>query len=359
MNNCNKPFYICLGNHDVGNSYYVGRCANHQQEYDTFIKPIIDAGNLIVGEYSPGLSYYFHDFTNRKVRLIVLNEYDEPLDFDETYWEPVTYNDSYNNIATSTAYSIGDYVNVPNYTEHSFRCVQALTTPSAIGDATKAVIPSYRIKRGTRVIMQTQAQWFLDTLFSTPADYSVVVAVHAPFSGNSSNQVDKKFAQNIAVSGTAPLQSAMVTDFIANAVNAFVNGENYLENIVMKDEAAYLNTEGGGTYSYTVSKDFSGKASGVKFLCYIGGHCHRDLIFKHNTYNQYEVSPICAATDYGNSANNDIRREVASYFGNGYGVDSLTCISFDPNRKVRLVKIGSELTLDMERRDFELIDLNS
>ncbi len=354
-----KPYYVCVGNHDVGNSYYVGFCATHQQEYDTFIKPIVDLGYLVNTEYANGKSYYYHDFTNRSIRLIVLNEYDEPLDFDEQYWKAVQYSDTYSNIALNHTYSVGEKINVPNYTEYSFECVQGVTTPSVIGDSSKTTIPSYKIRRGNRVIRQTQAQWFLDTLCSTPANYSVVVMVHAPFSANSSNQKEKKFAQNLDISGSNFIQSCMTTDFIANAVNAFVNGSNYSENVVMNGEAAYLNTEGGGTYAYSVQKDFSTKNSGVNFLCYVGGHCHRDLIFKHDTYMQYEISPICAVTDFGNNYGNDIKREVASVFGNNFGIDSLTCISFDSDKKVRLVKIGSNLTIDMYKRDFELIDLNS
>lgn len=352
-----KPYYVCVGNHDVGNAYYVGYCATHQQEYNTFIKPIVDLGYLSNTEYEEGKAYYYHDFANRNIRLIVINEYDDPLDFDEQYWKAVQYSDSYSSIALNHAYSVGDKVNVPNYTEYSFECVQGVTTPSFIGDSSKGIIPSYKIRRGYRVIRQAQAQWFLDTLCSTPTNYSVVVMVHGPFSANTTNQKTKKFAQNVDATGGSYLQNCMETDFIADAINAFVNGNNYSEDVVMSGEASYLNTQGSGTYAYSVQKNFANKNTGVKFLCYIGGHCHRDLIFKHNSYAQYEVSPICAVTNYAGNSGNDIKRKVASVYGNGFGVDSLTCISFDSSGKVRLVKIGEEVTTDMDIRDVELLNL--
>ena len=356
-----KPFYMCLGNHDVGNSKYIGHCATHQQEYDTFIKPVVDGGYLTSGEYTSGLSYYYHDFSARKIRLIVLNEFDEPLgagSFNETYWEAISYNSGYSDIAVSTSYSAGDKVNVPGYTEYSFEAVQAVTTPSSFY-TTQEKFPSYKIERGYRVIRQTQAQWFLNTLASTPANYGVVVALHQPISSSSQNQKDLKFAQDINEVGSSFLHNCMETDFIADAINAFVGGASYNANVVMKGDASYLNTQGGGTYAYNVSKDFSAKNTGVKFICYLGGHSHRDLIWKHNTYTQYQISPICATTHAGNNYGNDIKREVSESFGDGFGVDSLTAISFDTSQKVRLVKIGSDVTTEMTLRDQELIDLTN
>ena len=41
---CNKPFYLVCGNHDVGEGRCVKYTRTHQQVYNTFVKPIIDKG---------------------------------------------------------------------------------------------------------------------------------------------------------------------------------------------------------------------------------------------------------------------------------------------------------------------------
>ena len=152
-------------------------------------------------------------------------------------------------------------------------------------------------------------------------------------------------------------QNLMQTDFIANAVNAFVNGNNFTERVVMRDDAAYMNVNvGEPNYAYEVSKDFSLKNNDVKFLCYIGGHAHNDYIWKHDTYEQYQISPICAAVDYDNAKSCDIRRNELS----GMSYDCLTSISFDKtNNKVRLTKIGVKATIGGKIRDIEELDLTT
>jgi hypothetical protein len=358
--NSDKPIYSLMGNHDVGNSKYVGICASHAQIYQTFIEPMIQKGWLVSGEYVQNTGYWYHDFVDNskgiKVRLIALYEYDDNLDLaNSDYWEPVTYNSEYSKLQFNTSYSVNDYVNCGNYTDYSFKCKQALTTP-ADAYTNQSLLPGYKVQRGTRVIRQAQAQWFLNTLYNTPNDYTIVVAMHNPFSDSAVLYTDSIFCQNIPnVTGASFSQNSMETDFIADAVAAFVNRENYSVNVVMKGDASYLNTEGGGTYAYNVSKDFSQKTENSKFLCYLGGHTHRDLVFKKDGF--YQISPITASlgSEYGGSIEQfDIRREHS----NGENVDSLTVISFDTRfNSVGLVKVGANMTNNLLRRDMERLNM--
>lgn len=353
-----KPFYTVVGNHDVGNTKYVGACASHEQVYESFVKPMVDAGHLTQGEYSEGIPYWYHDDATYKVRLIGLYEYDDPMDFDDEYWEMVAYSGSYPNIVGNTTYNVGDYGNAyvfggygdrPVYTQYSFKCKKACTTGIAYYNSPQA--PSYKIQRGQRVIRQTQAQWFIDTLASTPADYTVIVAMHNPFS-DIAKTIEAKFSQGAGLLGSAYAQNLMLTDFIANAVNAFINGANYNEKVVMKGDAAYMNTLNDGSidYAYEVAKDFSTKKTGVKFGCFIGGHTHRDFVWKHPTYNLYQVTPLCATTNISNATGCDIRRTE----NDGPAKDSLTTVSITDNR-IALAKIGVNITENATLRDCEII----
>lgn len=348
---CYKPVYNIIGNHDAGETDYVGMSATHQQLYDALVKPMIDRGFLNVGEYTENKNWWYHDIATQKIRLIAIYEYDEPLELDTTKWNPIAYDSSYGDIRLNTNYSVGDKVNVPNYTDYSFECVTALTTPNSTYD-TSHNLPSYKIIRGRKVIMQEQAQWFLNTLCSTPQDYTVVLLAHGCITSQEVAQSQLKFSQNAQYADTLSL---MQSEFLGDAIKAFVDGENFSMNVVMKDAASYLNTQGGGTYAYSVSKDFSQKNSGVKFLCAVTGHAHRDLIYKDATRGIYDIKPTTANTvNYAQMAYSDIKRTSED----GYAKDSLTSISFHDDNSVSLVKIGANVTTEMTYRDIEKVSFD-
>ena len=365
-----RPIYSVIGNHDVGSFPGIGVTGSHKQMYDSFIKPMIDKGWLIGSEIptnaSEGKPYYYHDFGKYKIRIIALYEYDQPMtsaDMDTRYWKPITYSSLYETIAYNTAYIIGAKVNVKDetgygYTDYSFECVQSCTTPSngtkeRVEEAYK--LPTWKIHRGYRVIRQEQAQWFLNTLLSTPSGYSVIVMCHNPYSENMTSQKDKKFCSNI----DNPIIYTRMDDFVSDAINAFQNGLNFVHKVRMKDEAEYLNvnTDASGNYAYEVSCDFRNKNAGARFACLFGGHMHLDAIFKHNTYNQYQVLATTANTSqvYIGGSGADMPRakeDCLSY-------DCLTVVGQDTDtQKIRLMKIGQMVTTDCTLRDQEVIGLN-
>lgn len=345
----NKPGFVCLGNHDVGNAYYVGFCYNEQQAYDAFIKPMVDAGYLTTGEYVSGKCYWLHDIPAFKNRIICLNEFDDPMDLAQNaYWEPVSYNANAPELLVSTTYSVGDIVKCGNYTQYCFKCIAQVTTPSSFYGYSEK-IPHFRILRGSRVIREQQANWFLNALVNTPANYGVIIISHQVFSPDALT-IDAKFSQSVGISGSdAGLQNNMGTDLIGGALAAFVSGANYSENVAMSGDAEYLNVMGGNTYAYSVSKNFAGKNVGVYLNCVVSGHTHKDLIFKKD--NIYNIIAVCATTDIDNATSSDIRRRA----DDGLTKDSLTVVSVS-NGRIALAKIGVNVTDTGKSRDYEVIN---
>jgi len=296
--NCKKPFYFVCGNHDVGNRKTISNCIDNATFYTRYIAPLVTAGLIEAGEYEEGKGYYYHDFDDYKIRLVCIYEYDDPNDVDEN-----------------------------NGTQ-------------------------YKIQRGMSVISQAQALWFCNTLKDTPSDYSVIVAMHNPFSPKADCVTTAKFNQPDWVNGHGS-QRLFSTDLWADAVDAYVNRTTYTCDMICTGDAAYLNTNSGKYYSFNF--DFS-NATG-SFLCFIGGHVHRDCVWQHQVYTyQKQITPICANTNnYAQCPGADIRRTI----DDSPSKDSLTAIGCDTgNKKLRLVKIGQNVTENMAYRDFELIDCN-
>lgn len=348
-----KPFLMVLGNHDVGNCAYIPYTVNQAQSYEIFMTPFHVRGILNDIENPSGTCYWYKDFDAYKLRLIGLNCYDEDVQFDETNWRPVAYDSSYAMIQKNTAYSIGDRVNVQNFTDYSFEAVQSITTDALGVTTTKG--PSYKCKRGIFVIGEAQANWFAGKLATVPEGYGVVVALHGTFSSQAHNQSSFKFADEAGGDRWANPGShyMMATDFLAEIVEAYKNRGVYNKDIVMNGTAAYMNTQGGGTYAYHISKDFS-NAKGT-FMCWLGGHWHADLIWKHDNFNQYQIAPTWTnQRDWTAYQPTDIIVSQENNVSN----DCLTNVAFDVDaNKIGLVKIGQNITTFAKKRDVEVINL--
>lgn len=347
VENCKKPAFFVMGNHEKGNYKNIALTPTDATLYNLFVKPIVDKGYLSVGEYEENKCYYYHDFSALKVRLIILDEYRAPLDYDETYWQAIAYDSSIADVVGNTDYVIGDKVNVPGFTANSFQAVQNVNT----GSYSSGKHPCYKCRRGYRYIDNVEAQWFLDTLYTTPSDYQVVVAMHNPFSDMAVPDKTKKFCQQINVAdnvtGASWSQNYLAVDYVSDALNAFKTGSYYSATISTKSgsDAAYI-------ADYTVSKDFSLRGPG-KLGVIIGGHVHRDIIWKHPTYTyMYQVTPMCANTTNSNANRySDIRLQRDSLTGDY--VDSLTAVSVADNR-IALAKVGCRFTTDARYRDIEV-----
>lgn len=357
---CEKPWLVVIGNHDVGNTMYLQYSATHEEIFQYYIKPMIDGGILNNGEYQEGKPYYFHDFTDRKIRVIVPYEYDNPLDVaDNEYWDTIDYDGSLPQLVPGKTYSVGDKVNSGGYKDNSFICKKEVVTINSQYD-NNYTIPYYKSGRAARVIRKEQAEWLVNTLKSAPDEYGVIIATHNPAMLNSTNQINSKFAVDTAYKGVTQGQYAMETDLISEIVNAFIKKIQLSLKVVMKSanwykaDASYMNILGdtGEKYAYQIEADFS-HIQNCYFACYVGGHSHKDLVFKHDTYeSQYGINPVCASTGSENRGQADI----VNINVDSLNYDALTCISVSKGR-IALSRLGNQLSVNGKHRDIEIINI--
>ena len=371
MNMCGKPTFLVIGNHDRGNTTSVMQGASLKEVHDYFIKPIHDAGHLTDQEYVEGECYYYHDFKEKGVRLIVLNQYDNDDLEENEYWEAIDYDPSLEKMRFKTSYTYDESnplkLNCGYYTKHSFKLKKSVSIPQTGVYRSVTGEPTFKIHTGSIFYSEKQLNWFCKTLLSTPANYKVVVAIHTPVGGNMKVQ-NEKFSELIGQGQTGAdiSLSCLETDIIQDILKAFNEKQNFSENVKFKDvsgnngKAAYLNIKtdsDGGKYAYTIACDFS-KSSNAQFLCFIGGHIHWDTIYKDENYGFNSIHCIGACNREGGASQGGVAVAATSNYDSEY---AFNVIGFGkpntPNMKeIRIVRIGNEITNTGKVFDFVKIN---
>jgi 3',5'-cyclic AMP phosphodiesterase CpdA len=170
-----KPVYIVAGNHDVGNSNLVEKGMTDAQIYAQMVEPFLAKWSLKSdttasdSNYVPchieGKNYYYTDYSEEKIRIIFLYEYE--TDF------------------------------------------------AANGN-------TLLYYRGMRAFRQEQIDWFVKSLLSTPEGYGVMVVKHQPENANGGS--DNPFNAYHVRNAKGGQQTYVGLTMIADIVQAFIDG---------------------------------------------------------------------------------------------------------------------------------------
>lgn len=219
-----KPFLVVIGNHDVGAGSTTSGYTDIDDVYDKYYAPTIEYADLSVSEHTGKNTYYYKDFSEQKIRIIVLNQYDYPSDYD-----------SVNN--------------------------------------------QFVYQRGKECYSQNQIDWFCGVLSNTPSDYGVIVAVHM-FPAKMT--LDKT---HILTSSTA--SATWTNQTIMDSANGYIIEEiveAWINGTSLTEEFNYL-VSGSWGQGISVDADFTSRGSG-EFISYIGGHFHMSIVCKTQKYEQ-------------------------------------------------------------------------
>jgi hypothetical protein len=239
-----KPFLIAIGNHDEGTGHTIASTGTTAASYTRFVQPYEAS---IAGTHA-SKSYYYKDWDDYDIRMIVLYEYDDNDDVDP-----------------------GDPL-------------------------------LYRVNKSYRVWSQAQIDWFISTLENTPAGYSVVIAMHQIVQ-DQMTWVSSPFSD---IAGIAVNDSATFSDedIIPDIVNAYINGTTIVGgSYSFTGEASYKT-------AISVDCDFTVRGAG-EFICYMAGHAHVDMIATVPAYpDQTQIVLTCATSDSSRNRYGDLQRQV-------------------------------------------------
>lgn len=258
--NGNVPLYKCVGNHEVGRSFAA--------LYEAY-KPGSGDGSL----------YFSKDFSAQKIRLIILNQYD--------------------NTNNATWSNTGHY-------------------------------------------SQTQIDWFIGQLQDAITNgLSVIVAMHSMGEAGWPKYNKEGFYQQVLGNMYEPVNSGPI---ISDIINAFKHKGTLTKT--------YTYTDGDG--SINVSATFNGFG---KFVCYVCGHEHVDVIGYSSIYPDQLICMVQAGVIEATTRPESEAHWQSKYdtprIANTVTADSINVYSIDTVQKlVKVVKVGSTVTDKFETRSF-------
>lgn len=199
-------------------------------------------------------------------------------------------------------------------------------------------------------VSQTQMEWFIATLASTPAGYGVVVIMHqAP---HTISAITGKTDFNDST--MEPQIAAIDSDYMTNGkitgnpfgkiIDAFIAGGTVSGSYTQK-------TTGSSSETISYSADFSGLAEGVEFIAYLNGHTHRDFIgyvsdCEHNQLNLNIASAAPISQSSGYKTPSDIYRDTVGANQDAFNVYTIN----RTDKTVGVARIGSNLSKDLRPR---------
>lgn len=288
------PLLTCIGNHEVLPENSVTETAlfnNHIAPY------IIPNGYLKQAGTPADAPYYYKDFDTNKVRVIVLNQYDN-----------------------------GCY---------------------------------YGAGLGGR-LGQTQVSWFLNTLLSTPAGYGVIVAMHSPEDKIDTPDSMSAWNQTINWDGNPEDTSGYAANGLyvnsMRPIKTIIDA--FIEKTVISTTYDENTVNGNNGETVTINADFSTLADGVEFICYLTGHRHKDNIgYLHTATNrQLCINIVCGNCHYPRvsglsfSEGCDIPRGDS-----GVTQDAFNVYAIDrQNGRVKIARVGSSVNFEGIERKFLL-----
>ena len=201
---------------------------------------------------------------------------------------------------------------------------------------------NYKYSRGLEMFSQQQLDWLISTLEKLESGYHVIIAMHNFFDKY------KAFPDKWTQVGTEidnreePLAYGNA-HIVPSIINAWIHGKKFKAEYPAKIS---------GLPTLNINCDFSPRGQG-DFICYLSGHWHMDTIAvdeKHPTQKIIYLASM--AMDLWQNGNCDLPRAEGTK-----AEDLLTAISLHTKkREIRLVRIGSNYTLDLEERMYKIID---
>lgn len=279
--------YHVMGQHECG--FYDtadGRkktnCLSHEEVFNKFIAPM----KTIWGLDDLSTVYYYKDFTQGKMRLISLYQYNAPL----------------------------------------------------VDDSSDSTL--YKYSRAIVWYGQEQLDWFVDTLQSVPDGYKVVVLLHQPEKTIENTLNTAFFSGDTCLGGNLITNGAPIVDI----VNAYMERATLKKTYTANDTAKYPTD----MFTMSVDADFT-SAKGL-FANYLSGDAHIDYVgtVQGTEQKHFGITSSCYSQCYDCSLIRVNNGTIASS-GTNPESSIVTVIGYESGA-VKIGRIGQQYSCDGKAR---------
>ena len=184
---------------------------------------------------------------------------------------------------------------------------------------------------------QEQISWLINELGKIPSGNSLVIMLH---------EVDfmTVAVKNTFTQGKTGVEHGAKTNpygqdgVVQDIIEAWRLGSRFEKKYVPKEDTGLAET-------IRVKCDYTSRGKG-DFVCWIAGHRHRDLVARSKKYPAQLVLRFACAVHGSQSRGSDLVRTP-----NTRAVDVMTVLVVDKvSRAIKLVRIGADITIDMQER---------
>lgn len=203
----------------------------------------------------------------------------------------------------------------------------------------------FLVHRGANCFSQAQIDWLTAELAAVPQGWTVVAALHTL---SDEIELDRESCWNSRRTGGPVSDDNCYKGMIPSIFDAWIHGKCI--------ERTFKSPSRSGKYDacmpvISVSADYTERGEGL-FACYLCGHDHRDEAGRCADFpEQHYFAFNTAAADNWQNGGCDFARAHGTK-----AEDCLTAVTIDTQeRKVKLVRIGANFTMDMERREFAVV----
>lgn len=186
---------------------------------------------------------------------------------------------------------------------------------------------------------QPQVDFLIETLKSTPEDYSIVLAYHSPENARSTrNVVDGTFYQQLETSDDG------VPAVVADIIDAFISRTSINKQY-----------DTSSTYTYNIRATADFKDAKATFVAHLTGHQHIDgVAYLPTTNTQLMLNVSCMTATKGVKNGNALAESVDLIRSrDDYTQDCFNTYIIDTDKKVvRIIRIGADTKKDGGKRDY-------
>ncbi len=186
---------------------------------------------------------------------------------------------------------------------------------------------------------QQQVDFLIETLNSTPEDYSIVLAYHSPENARSTRKVvDDTFYHQLETSGDG------VPAVVADIIDAFI-GRTSIDK----------QYDTSSTYAYNIHAIADFSDAKATFVAHLTGHQHIDgVAYLPTTNTQLMLNVSCMTASKGVKMGNALAESVDLIRSrDDYTQDCFNTYIIDTDKKVvRIIRIGADTKKDGGKRDY-------